>query len=228
MDGVASAATIVLRPKFWPLYARRIKPLPPTRSWPGGRLRARAPAPLSRHESSFCTPHYTRLLGCASFLPPPPGRDYRPNGFDQPERPCSLQKPIRGPEQARRGKRKNEPGAALFQSVRHEHCRNRKQSEQGKWIHGFTPAWHARSSRFKPEPPEAVQTGDSFIELSHFACILSQSRSYPTRILVTLKLNRLGEIGLILLSVALIGFVATLVYQGSRVHRLTLAAGSVT
>jgi len=45
---------------------------------------------------------------------------------------------------------------------------------------------------------------------------------------VKLKLNKIIEIGLILFSLSLIGFVATLVYQRSKVQHLTLAAGSET
>jgi TRAP transporter TAXI family solute receptor len=43
-----------------------------------------------------------------------------------------------------------------------------------------------------------------------------------------LDLNKIWGIGLIILSLALIGFVATPIYQRSKVHRLTLAAGSPT
>ncbi len=43
-----------------------------------------------------------------------------------------------------------------------------------------------------------------------------------------LKINRIWEIATVLLSLAIIAFFTTLFYQRSRVHRLTLAAGSPT
>lgn len=43
-----------------------------------------------------------------------------------------------------------------------------------------------------------------------------------------LKLNRLLEIGLVVFSLTLIGFVASLLYQRSKVHHVAVAAGSST
>jgi TRAP transporter TAXI family solute receptor len=46
--------------------------------------------------------------------------------------------------------------------------------------------------------------------------------------LAWLKLDRIAVIALVVFSVAIVGFIAMLVYQRSKVHRLTLAAGSPT
>jgi TRAP transporter TAXI family solute receptor len=44
----------------------------------------------------------------------------------------------------------------------------------------------------------------------------------------TVKLNKIVEVGMVVLSLALLVFLGTIAYQGSRVHYLTLAAGSPT
>jgi hypothetical protein len=62
--------------------------------------------------------------------PPTAEGDYGPHRFDEAEGPCSLEKAIGGAERARSGKAEDEPRAAFFAGVAHQHRRDGEQSEK--------------------------------------------------------------------------------------------------
>lgn len=72
---------------------------------------------------------------CACGCRPAPNRDPRPHGLDQSERPRSLQKSVNGAERTRPRESQDEPAAARFQRVAHEHGCYRKQTEYRQGRH---------------------------------------------------------------------------------------------
>src|SRR6267142_1919810 len=75
---------------------------------------------------------------------PAPQRDTGPDRLDEPERPSALEKAINRTKRAGAGEGEDEPVAAIFQRVCHEHRSHREQTEQAKRIHNTS--WRIRSA----------------------------------------------------------------------------------
>ena len=69
-----------------------------------------------------------------------------PHGFDDPERPCTLEKTVDRAEAASDRKSQNEPMASPLEGVANHHGRNREESKCSKRIHFTETLQHRRCS----------------------------------------------------------------------------------
>lgn len=66
---------------------------------------------------------------------PAPECDDGPDGFNQSEWPCTLQKAVERSQHARDGESQDEPRTSILEGIADEHGRNREQPEQGESVH---------------------------------------------------------------------------------------------
>ena len=79
----------------------------------------------------------TMLNSCSAHVPPSPSGHEGPDGFDQPERPSTLKKPISRTQPTCSGEGQDIPRAVFFQRIKDKHRRYSEKSKNGKRIHWF-------------------------------------------------------------------------------------------